>query len=351
MTDVAEHTSIHRQRVFRAVHFQHPDRPPMRHNITGAAVVRYGQALLDILEEFPDDFGTDTTFPQWMELHRQRAGRLDIDEETVDEWGCRWRHRRDGMFGMVVERPLETWSALETYRLPPVPSHEQDTIARLRRELAERRNRWFTFGAGCMIWERMQFLRGDANILMDIAEGRPEVERLADMVFDYARRLFEASLETGVDCVAVGDDWGNQDQLRIRPEQWRRIFKPRYRELFQVVHERGGLVRFHSCGYILDIIPDLIEIGVDILNVQSSCMPLQDLAEAARGRVCLEVDIDRQYQMPHGTPDDVRRRAEACYQVLALPEGGFIWLTEIGPDVPLENVRAYYEAACQLNGG
>jgi len=209
---------------------------------------------------------------------------------------------------------------------------------------------WYTFGAGAWVWERMQLLRGDVDVMIDLAEGNPKAAELADLLFGHAKRALESALLAGCDAVDIGDDWGNQEQLRISPKLWREFFRPRYEQLFRFVHDHDAHVRFHSCGHILEIIPDLIEVGVDILNIQSSCMPLDELVHVARGKVCLEVDIDRQYEMPHGTPDDVRRRAKACFDALTLPEGGFVWLTEIGPDVPLANVEALYEVCRELGG-
>lgn len=333
-----------RERVIRAVTFGTPDRIAMRHNVTGAAVLRHGQALLDVLARFPDDFGSDTSYEALMSQRAEAGPALDDDVEQTDEWGCVWRVRQRGMMGQVVKHPLADWKAFESYELPPVPPVTDELIEEKRQAFSDRMENWYTFGAGCWLWERMQLLRGDVAILMDLADGRPEVAELADRLFDYARRVFEPALRAGCDAVDIGDDWGNQEQLRINPRLWRSVFRPRYQSLFQYVHDHGAHVRFHSCGYVLDIVPDLIDIGADIINVQSSCMPLDQLARAARGKVCLEVDIDRQYEMPHGTPADVRRRVRACYEALATPEGGVIWLTEIGPDVPLENVAALYEA-------
>lgn len=337
-----------RERVLRAITFAGPDRAPLRHNVTGAAVIKHGERLLDILAQYPDDYGTVTTFPTFMERRRERRGRVETDEQTTDAWGCVWRHRQDGLFGMCIGRPLEDWAALDAYDPPPLPPCTPELVEERRRLFAEKKQKWYVSGGGCMIWERMQLLRGDANLMMDLVDRRPEVERLADMLFDWARRLFEPSLLAGCDGVEVGDDWGNQSRLRIRPEVWRCVFKPRYQDLFRFVHNHDALVRFHSCGHVLEILPDLVEIGVDVLNIQSSCMPLPELARLTRGKLCLEVDIDRQYEMPYGTPADVRRRAEACFEALWRPEGGFVWLTEIGPDVPLENVAAYYEACREL---
>ena len=338
-----------RERVLRAVTLDGPDRAPIKHNITGSAVIKHGRGLLGILDSRPDDYGTDTSFPELMQLREHRGSGLDMDEEHQDEWGCVWRKRQDGVFGQVVRHPLEDWRNLDQYELPPLPAVAEEAIEQRRRSFRERQETHFVYGGGAWLWERMQLLRGDAAIMVDLMDGRPEVEALADMLFEYARRSFEPSLKAGCDGVNIGDDWGDQKQLRINPALWRRHFRPRYEKLFAFVHDHDALVRFHPCGHILEIIPDLIEIGADIINVQTSCMPLDELAGAARGKVCLEVDIDRQYEMPYGTPGDVWRRARQCHDALAMPEGGFVWLTEIGPDVPLANVAAYYDACEEIN--
>ena len=248
--------------------------------------------------------------------------------------------------GQVIQHPLADWGALDSYEFPPAPETTPELVEEKRQALSQRQQTHYLFGAGCWLWERMQLLRGDVAILMDLMDGLPGVAELADRLFNYARKVLEPALKAGCDAVDIGDDWGNQDQLRIPPALWRSFFRPRYESLFSFVHDHGAHVRFHSCGHILEIMPDLIEVGADIINIQSSCMFLDGLAAGARGRVCLEVDIDRQYEMPHGTPAAVRRRTQACYDALFAPEGGLIWLTEIGPDVPLENVEAYYDACC-----
>lgn len=339
-----------RERVIKTVTFGTPDRAPLKHNVTGAAVLRHGEALLQILRRFPDDFGTDTSYPDLMRKRAEAGGRLDKNEETCDEWGCVWRARQDGVMGQVIRHPLADWKALDSYRFPPAPEATPAAVEQRRRGLSERMKTWYSYGGGCWIWERMQLLRGDVDIMMDLMDRCPEVIRLTDRLFDYAERIMKPGLLAGCDAVDIGDDWGNQAQLRIPPGLWREIFRPRYERLFRFVHDHDAHVRFHSCGHILEILPDLIAVGADIVNIQSSCMPLDALARACRGKVCLEVDIDRQYQMPHGTPEEVRRRARECWEALATPEGGFIWLTEIGPDVPLDNVAAYYEACRELSG-
>jgi uroporphyrinogen decarboxylase len=87
------------------------------------------------------------------------------------------------------------------------------------------------------------------------------------MVFSFEENIIKQLKEYRFDAVAFYDDWGTQDNLIISPEMWREFFKPRYEKQFKIAHQHGLDIYFHSCGYIYDIIPDFIEIGVDMLNL------------------------------------------------------------------------------------
>ena len=102
------------------------------------------------------------------------------------------------------------------------------------------------------------------------------------------------------------------------------------------------MVTYHSCGFIEPFIPELIEIGVDVLNPQFSCHDLRQLADLCRGRVCIATDLDRQHVMPHGTTDEVRTYTRSVIETLALPSGGLIGRVEAGPDTPAANIEAAY---------
>jgi len=114
--------------------------------------------------------------------------------------------------------------------------------------------------------------------------------------------VMHAALPAGI---LFQDEWGTQRQLIINPKTWRELFKPYYKKLFDTVHNSGRHVHFHTDGNTLDIIPDLIEIGVDVLNPQFSAVNLENLAKIAAGRVCIRSDIDRQYILTRATPEEV----------------------------------------------
>ena len=171
-------------------------------------------------------------------------------------------------------------------------------------------------------------------------DDRPEVYRLRNLVHDYNMRELECWLRYDLDAIVFSDDWGSQWQLLIPPRVWRAFFAPCYEEMFARVHEAGKLVFFHSDGYILEVIEDLIALGVDALNSQIWCMGVEELGERFRGRICFWGELDRQYTLPYGTPEDIRAAARKMKQHLETPEGGLIGQGEAGVDVPLENIEA-----------
>jgi len=114
--------------------------------------------------------------------------------------------------------------------------------------------------------------------------------------------------------------------------------------MFDTVHAAGKLVFFHSDGYTLEIIDDLIELGVDALNTQVTCMDLSELGRRFAGRVCFWGEPDRQQTLPFGTPDDVRHEVRSLVDHLACPDGGLIGLGTAMPDLPFRNLEALLTA-------
>jgi uroporphyrinogen decarboxylase len=140
------------------------------------------------------------------------------------------------------------------------------------------------------------------------------------------------------------DDWGTQQALMVRPSLWRRFFLPAYTRLFALVRNAGKHVWFHSDGAIAEIVPDLLAAGVQVLNPQVGTVGRARLVALCRGRVCIEADIDRQWTLPFGTPEDVRAVVRADIEAFGGLEGGYIGRGEVAGDVPLENVAAMLDA-------
>jgi len=148
-----------------------------------------------------------------------------------------------------------------------------------------------------------------------------------------------------IDGFQFNDDWGVQTGLFINRQMWLDIFQPRYRTLFQAVHQVGAHVMFHSYGRTIEILPDLIETGVDIMTTQFSAHTLEELSEVCQGKVCVLTDLDRQHLLPFGTPQEIKDYVKRVIESLGTSQGGIIAYAEIAdPDVPIENAQAVLEA-------
>jgi uroporphyrinogen decarboxylase len=157
-----------------------------------------------------------------------------------------------------------------------------------------------------------------------------------------------------VDAIAFGDDFAGQTGMLMSPGMWRKFFKPAWAELFAVAKEHGYRVMFHSCGSMFDVIPDLIEIGLDVLypvQPRARNMDLARLQASFGSRLCFYGGFDVQGLLPHGTVDEIRAETRRLLGLFA-GGGGYILSTShvIMDEVPLENVLALYEEAGQSSG-
>ena len=210
--------------------------------------------------------------------------------------------------------------------------------------MAGKNEEYYARGGWITFFEQMQQLRGMENLLMDLAELSPEVVRLRDDMLAFNLRWLDTWLGYEYDGIHFADDWGDQKHLLISPTLWREFFKPAYKAMFEKVTAAGMDVHFHSDGNIIDIIPDLIEIGVRVLNCQANVIGLDVLKKKFAGALCFRTDLDREKIVPFGTTAEVKQHVVDVFNHLGTPKGGIIACGEIGPDTPLENIRAMYEA-------
>jgi uroporphyrinogen-III decarboxylase len=138
------------------------------------------------------------------------------------------------------------------------------------------------------------------------------------------------------------DDWGAQRALLISPKMWRRIFKPLYKDYIDLAHSHGKAIFMHSDGYIADILPDLVELGLDAVNAQLFTMDIEDLGRRLAGKITFWGELDRQHLLPYGSLNEidraVRRVKAALYR-----EGGAIAQCEFGVGARPENVYQMFK--------
>ncbi|MGD0899397.1 MAG: uroporphyrinogen decarboxylase family protein [Thermoguttaceae bacterium] len=332
-------TMTARERVFRALEFNRPDRVPRDLWMVPRAAMVYGQDAIDAFcRRWPGDF-VQAMVGRRPPL-RAKGSPVEVGQYT-DEWGCVFETVVAGIHGQVKDPLVSDWSKLDEVR-PPEELLEVDGGA--VRDFCRNTDR-FVLGSGwARPFERLQFLRGTENVLMDLGERSGELRQLLGLIHDFFRRQFEIWAGTAVDALVIMDDWGSQQSLLISPRLWREWFKPLYAEYASIAHAGGKKLFMHSDGYILDIYEDLIEVGVDAVNSQLFCMDLAAIGARCAGRIAFWGEIDRQQVLPHGTVADVRAAVARVVEHLWRPEGGVIAQFELSADTPLENAHAVYES-------
>jgi uroporphyrinogen decarboxylase len=325
-----------KERVRRAVSLDSPDRIPILHSFLPGGLKELADELKSIFTRFPSDFSGQ--YPDTYSLAPERFRRYFQKTLWTDEWNCTWSFPGLGIEGTPVDGPFySSWQGLEEFNCPDVNTKPTKP--------ADADDRYVMMGIpGGRLFERMHFLRGFENLLMDIASNSEEMFCLRDKIVDWSAGHLRPLLEHNWnDCFCFMDDWGTQKSLLISPQQWREIFKPAYAKLFGMVRNAGKDIYFHSDGMIIEIVPDLIEVGVSILNCQVGCMDIDKLAKF-QGKVCFAPDIDRQHLLPFGQPEEIKICIQQLVRKLATAEGGFIGEAEIGPDVSAANAEAAYRS-------
>lgn len=300
----------------KAIKREYPSRIPIAVGILPSAWMKHREKLDEIVHAHPLIFGQQNDQRDYDQVY----SRTYVAGEHVDVWGCVWRNLKTGMEAIVTGHPVPTREAVHTLEIP-----EQDD--------------YMPHG---FMYLRLGDLRGFEQIMVDFAEEPPELQMLIDKVLAYNLRQGKyrlGAIDQPGQIVYFGDDLGMQNSLPMRPETWRKYLKPCFCQIYAPFKQAGHFVFMHSDGHILEIIPDLVECGVDVINPQVGANGLEELASVCKGKVCVDLDLDRQ-KFPFWTPDEIDQHVREAVETLGSPEGG-LWLrAEVGDDVPLENVEA-----------
>jgi hypothetical protein len=299
----------------KAMEFRHPEFIPVAVSFLPATWMKYRQRLDELVARRPVIFGPPPKEPR----NYDAVSGTYVAGTHIDEWGCVWENLHTGMEAMVKRHPVPTREAVRKLRPPPVTPN---------------------FKHGFM-YLRLADLRGFEELMIDFAEEPPELQMLIDIVLDHNMRKLELMLKdkAGPGTLFFGDDMGAQRGLAMGPAKWRKHIKPCFARLYGRCHEKGFSVYMHTDGCIWEIIPDLIECGVNVINPQIRANGLENLVRTCKGKVCVNLDLDRQ-MFPFCTPADIDNHVRECVEKLGSPEGGLWLLAECGPDVPLENIEA-----------
>lgn len=331
-----------RQRVLRTLEFDRPDRAPRDLWLIPRARIIHGDALIDgFIKRWPSDF---TQCSAGKPPSRRAKGNLTDPGLSTDEWGCIFENVLPGVMGEVKQPILDDYNKLDQIQAPTeFLDLDFEKINAFCRSSDK-----FIFASGwARPFERIQFIRGTENVLMDLAEESDGLAQLIRLVHDFFLKQYELWATTEVDALAMLDDWGSQRSLLISPAQWRRLFKPLYAQYVSVAHAKGKQFFMHSDGYIQDIIPDLVEIGVDALNSQLFCMDIEEIGKMGAGRMTFWGESDRQNILPYASVDEARDAVRRVHRNL-WRNGGCVAQFEFTPDTKPANAEAVYQTWDEL---
>ncbi len=270
----------------------------------------------------------------------------------TDEWGVGWRPSAyqtpfgQGVYTEVATHPLADDKAIDAYR-PPDP-HRPQLYLEAKNLLDQYGDEYYIVGVTVTtIFETAWALRGLSQLMMDFAADPDVAHRILDIPYRYHLTAAKRLVEMGVDMIWTGDDVGTQHGMMISPAHWRTFLKPRMAQFIAELKAINPRVKvaYHCDGDLRMIIPELIEIGLDVLNpIQPACMAPDELKRMYGDRLCFWGSLDEQHTLPFGRPGDVREEVLARLQTIGR-DGGLI----LGPthhvqmDTPMENFTAMVE--------
>jgi len=279
------------------------------------------------------------------------AGRRLIfhDDRTFeDEWGVVQRVGKDGKYVEWVSGPLTDAEDPNEYDFPGADRIVDDPDLAQRIAGARESGR-FVSSSVTMPYKLAWMLRGMENLLADYLVNRPFVEELYDQIYGLWGEILRRCTAAGVDMIGFGGDIAMQDRLIMGPESWRAVDKPRLAEAIASCKAINPdlHVFIHSDGDLRAIMPDLIEIGFDVIDpIQPECMDPVWVKQEYGDRITLHGCGSLQKTLPFGRPDDCREEVERLIETCGY-DGGLVLRVSnaIGFDVPVENVAAWFEAA------
>jgi len=376
-----------RERLLTALDHREPDRVPidLGGNQTGIHKFAY-QKLIDLLglkedivimdavqqlampsEAVLERLGVDTRYV-WAGgaksfkggiVKNRRDGRLWHD--LTDEFGITWSMPDDNPYYMDISHSPLAGMTIRQIRDYPFPKGDDPSRFDGLRDRAMRIRNQTPYpvisGISGVVYEICWYMRGLENLFIDMIEQPAVLEAIIDRTLEFWLGWFRLFLDEAgdvVDVIMIGDDLAGQDGPLFAPRIYRSIIKPRQKRLVQYIKSRTkAKIWYHSCGSVIEYIPDLLDNGIDVLNpVQVSARGMDPgRLKAAYGDrlVFWGGGIDSQHVLPRATPDEVRKHVRRNVEALK-PGGGYVFnnVHNIQADVPPENVLAMFDAALEF---
>ncbi len=338
-----------RENLLRAVRFDNPEYIPIIFHINKSCWQHYPpDALKELMASHP------FLFPDF----DNSSGRVELDYDILEEpnkpftdgWGCVWETTMEGIVGTVTYHPLANWDNFANFSAPN-PEHDSGKGPVNWQQVAEnlnkaRQNDDVAIGGlrHGHTFQTLTDIRGYENLLFDMVDNEPRLWKLIEIVENFNMALVQRYLELGVEWMCYPEDLGMQNGPMISPDMFRKYIKPSYQRLMKPAREKGVIIHMHSDGHIHALADDLIDGGVDILNLQDLVNGIDWIRDNLKGKVCIDLDIDRQSITANGTPEQIDELIRKEVSKLGSPAGGLMMIYGLYPNVPLKNVKALMDA-------
>lgn len=341
--------STRRDNILRAVRFQGPDYVPVHFSINAACWHHYPPAALwELMESHA------LLFPG---LKRPADGTLrkpavwaTAGKPATDAWGCVWETSDDGITGVVTKHPLQRW---EDFPLLPNPDPRTTghwgprDWAKTAQNLSAGKARGDVATGGLTHGHTFLTLcniRGYEALLCDMAEDEPRLWPLIERVEAFNLGEVQGWLGAGAEWMSYPEDLGMQVGPMLSPACLRKYVKPSYERLMAPARKAGCIIHMHSDGDIKLLVDDLVDAGVDVVNLQDLVNGLDWIRERLAGRVCIDLDVDRQKVTAFGTPKEIDTLIRKEVSMLGSRKGGLMMTFGLYPGTPLKNVKALMDA-------
>lgn len=239
-------------------------------------------------------------------------GLIERSSFGLDSWGVRWELKDQRSDSFPIAHPIFSPDMVEDY---PLPSPYEPRIISKAVEAASKINRKNAVVLGDNGWglfERSWLLLSMPRFFLWAFRYPNALKRLIERICEVKIAITEELIrKTSVDVICYGDDWGAEDRLLLSPKMWREFIKPYQAKLYRASKKHGVLVYQHSDGKVEDLIPDLIEIGVDILNIQRECNNWREIIAKYGNRVTLWGGVSAR-TLDLGEPEKIIEEVEEC---------------------------------------
>ena len=288
--------------VKRAIHFDGPDRIPYH-----------------LPKPYPSDIVW--IFPKSKDIKTEKR---NGGTYRLSEWGSWWHVISDENMGEGIEPPIKEWKDYDDYKFPDV--NEDSRYEHVEGIINSSSDKYIMGVLSASLFPNYWEARGLENFFMDLYLDTDKMENFLDRLVEIQMESVDRWSQYPIDGIVVGfDDWGLQDSLMIDPELWRKYFKPRYEKVWSYIHEKDLDVILHSCGEITSILNDMIDIGLNVINMdQQENMGIERLAKEFGGRICFWNPTDIQTILLNGTPKEIEEYTNNMMKTLGNYKGGFI---------------------------